>query len=102
MEYLEKVRSQFLSLRHPNGFLCLSLDRLAETAQQRGLSRDAIVPEIARLRHFLLGDVISLQSFVLRDFSMVQEGQLPEPQLAVRLLLVSNPSRASAMTLEPG
>jgi hypothetical protein len=47
-----------------------------------GFSRVATVLEIAQLRRFRLGDGIFLQSFVLRHFSMVQERQGPERQLA--------------------
>src|SRR5258708_39394096 len=47
-------------------------------------SRVATVPEIAELRHSGAGDGIFLQSFVLRHFSTVQEGQASEQQLAAQ------------------
>jgi hypothetical protein len=45
-------------------------------------SRVATVPEIAELRHSGAGEGIFLQSFVLRHFSIVQEGQASQQQLA--------------------
>jgi hypothetical protein len=45
----------------------------------------ATVLEIAELRHFGHGDGIFFRSFVLRHFSIVQEDQVPERQLATQV-----------------
>jgi hypothetical protein len=76
---VEKVRSQFLSLRHSYRPPNFSINEQAENLPIKwGFSRAATVLEIAELQHFRLGDSIFLQSFVLRHFSIVQKDQVPE------------------------
>jgi hypothetical protein len=72
MEYLEKVRSQFLSLRHPpsrTDFCVIESDE--NPLIKWDFSRVAAVLEICWVAAFRLGDGIFLQSSVLRDFSIV-------------------------------
>ena len=64
--YAEKVRSQFLSLRHSYGPCDFSINEQAENLPIKwDFSRAATVLEIAEMRHFRLGDGIFLQGFVL-------------------------------------
>jgi hypothetical protein len=86
LAYAEKVRTQCLSLRHSSGPSNFSINEQAEKLPIKwGFSRAATILETAELRRFRLGDGIFLQSFVLRHFSIVQKGQMPERQLAAQL-----------------
>jgi hypothetical protein len=96
LAYVEKVRPQFLSLRHSYRQPDFSINEKAENLPIKGgFSRVATVLEIAEWRHFRLGDGIFLQSFVLRHFSIVLKGQGPERQLAAEVSWGSNLSRTS-------
>jgi hypothetical protein len=90
--YVEKVRSQFLSLRHPYSaprFLHRWMGR--KSPVNWGISIAATVLEIAELRHFSLGDGIFLRSFVLCGFSIVSKSEVPEGQLETKFAPGSNP-----------
>src|ERR1700753_4096564 len=79
--YPEKVRSQFLSLRHcysPTDFSATSLP-----IKQRLFERSAVLG-ITETRLLQLGGGIFLQSFVLRHFSMVWEVQRQEGRFETR------------------
>jgi hypothetical protein len=72
MEYLEKVRSQFLSLRHPPERSGFCVNEQAENPRAKvGFSRIMAVLEIADFWHNWSGEGIFLQGFVLRRFSTV-------------------------------
>jgi len=72
MEYLEKVRSQFLSLRHPPERSGFCVNEQAEKPRAKvGFSRIMAVPEIGHFWHNWSGEGIFLQGFVLRRFSTV-------------------------------
>jgi hypothetical protein len=63
MGYAEKVRSQFLSLRHSYRRPDFSINEKAENLSTKGgFSRVATVLEIAEWRHFRLGDGIFLRT----------------------------------------
>ncbi len=82
--YMEKVGSQFLSLRQHFRSSTFSMGGMAANPSIKlGLSKNQTVFEIAELGDLLPGDGIFLQSFVLRHFSTVQEGQASLQQLAV-------------------
>jgi hypothetical protein len=89
---VEKVRTQFLSLRHPYSaprFLRRWMGR--KSPVNWGISIAATVLEIAELRHFSLGDGIFLRSFVLCGFSIVSKSEVPEGQLETKFAPGSNP-----------
>jgi hypothetical protein len=72
MEYLEKVRSQFLSLRQHFRTSTFSIGgKAAIPSIKLGLFKNQTVLESAELGDLLPGDGIFLQSFVLRQFSIV-------------------------------
>jgi hypothetical protein len=72
LEYAEKVRSQFLSLRQPFRTSTFSLGGKATIRSIKlGLFKNQTVLESAELGDLLPGDGIFLQSFVLRQFSIV-------------------------------
>src|SRR5258705_6927744 len=92
LTYVEKVRSQVLSLRHPYSaprFLHRWMGR--KSPVNWGISIAATVLEIAELRHFSLGDGIFLRSFVLCGFSIVSKIEVPEGQLETKFAPGSNP-----------
>jgi hypothetical protein len=92
LAYVEKVRPQFLSLRHPYSaprFLHRWMGR--KSPVNWGISIAATVLEIAELRHFSLGDGIFLRSFVLCGFSIVSKSEVPEGQLETKFAPGSNP-----------
>src|ERR1700730_17334619 len=91
LRYVEKVRPQFLTLRHPYSalrFLHRWMGR--KSPVNWGISIAATVLEIAELRHFSLGDGIFLRSFVLCGFSIVSKSEVPEAQLEIKIGLGSN------------
>ena len=72
LAYVEKVRSQFLSLRQPFRTSTFSLGGKATIRSIKlGLFKNQTVLESAELGDLLPGDGIFLQSFVLRQFSIV-------------------------------
>jgi hypothetical protein len=80
--YAEKVRSQFLSLRHLQRSPNFSIDEKAENLPiSGGFSRTTAVLLYWRfdeLHLYGLGNSIFLQTFVLRHFSIVRKDQVPE------------------------
>src|SRR5260370_26955681 len=74
--YAEKVRSQFLSLRHRPGQSAIELGRPAPHSPTNGdLPGELPYWRLPKRRQFAIGDDIFLQSFVLRSFSTVLKPQ---------------------------
>ena len=72
LHYPEKVRSQFLSLRQHFRTSTFSMGgKAAIPSIKLGLFKNQTVLESAELGDLLPGDDIFLQSFVLRQFSIV-------------------------------
>jgi hypothetical protein len=78
-DYVEKVRSQFFSLRQLQRSPNFCVDEKAENLPiSGGFSRTRTVLEISELHLYGRGDSIFLQTFVLRHFGIVQKDQEPE------------------------
>src|SRR5260370_8262014 len=93
LAYPEKVRAQFLPLRHPYSaprFLHRWMGR--KSPVNWGISIAATVLEIAELRHFSLGDGIFLRIFVLLGFSIVSKTKMPDEHLQPKFPPHSTPA----------
>ncbi len=90
---LEKVRSQFLSLRQRHPHPDFSVNGWAEYLPiKRGFSRVATAPEIAELRHLRLGDGISLHFFTVAPLRSSAMSSLSDRRSWLR----ENASRATS------